>query len=714
MSAEPKLTDLLKQHFGFDDFREGQETVVRAALEGRDALLVMPTGSGKSLCFQLTALMLPGVTLVVSPLIALMKDQVDALERKGIPATFLNSSVSLDEMTWRLEQMRQGRYKLVYLAPERFRNQRFMHVLQRVPVSMLTIDEAHCISQWGHDFRPDYLYLQNVVRAMPPETRIMAVTATATEEVREDICRQLCLGDAPRKEPLVLVTGFARNNLYLAVHPVRTHAQKLERVCTLVDLFGCGIVYCATRKMAERVCMMLKEHGYAPFLYHGALSDAEREAVQNAFMKADKGIAVATNAFGMGVDRADIRFVVHWDVPGSIEAYYQEIGRAGRDGGFAWCELLYTYADVRTQQFFLDGANPTVEDVYSVYRTVCSECADGEEVTCSAEEWAERAGLRNGMAVRSILGMLERAGAIEREMKPGQRIYTTRLSSQEDLSKLKRICAHLHVKRSADEQKLQAMLGFVSAKGCRHRFLLSYFGESMKRYRCCQCDICQELPSRLPGRVVPDKEQSVVLQKALSGVGRMNGRFAISHVIQMLRGETDELIARFELDKLTTYGLLSGFSAAWLEVLFRYLQIEDFIRTVDGEHQFVRLTPRGRDWLFGRLPQEALFYPIAGKPAESILKKAVSAASGLKVPAAQGSKGVERRLTVWAQEEAERRGLPRYAILQKKTIQALASTMPESREALENVPGLGDIKISRYGDKILELLNKTESLGNDA
>lgn len=699
------LHEALKKYFGFEAFREGQEAVIRAALGSRDALLVMPTGSGKSLCFQLTALMLPGTTLVVSPLIALMKDQVDALERRGISATYLNSSVDSDEMGWRLDQLKKGRYKLVYIAPERFRNQRFLQVLESIPVSMLTIDEAHCISQWGHDFRPDYLHLQTVVRKLPPQTRVMAVTATATEEVRKDICRQLCLGEAPRSEPLVLVTGFSRPNLYLTVKPVRTHAQKLQRVAALIDMFACGIIYCATRKMAERVCVMLKECGASPLLYHGALSDSERIAVQDAFMRAEKAVVVATNAFGMGVDRADIRFVAHWDVPGSIEAYYQEVGRAGRDGAFAWCELLYTYADVRTQQFFLDGANPTAEDVYSIYRTVQSECADGAEATFSAEEWAGRAGLKNDMAVRSILGMLERAALIERELKAGQRIYTTRLAPKQDLERLKRLCARLQLKRSADEQKLQAMLGFVSARGCRHRFLLAYFGESSPHSRCVQCDVCSALPERLAPPTPLSADEALLLKKALSGIGRMNARFTIAQVIQVMRGETHPFIEHHALHALSTYGLLKESDPTFLESVYRCALVDGLIRLAgDGAHN-ASLTPRGRDWLFDRLPGAPLHWPRK----EKAITQPVEKPKPLKVPTSGNTQSLERKIAHWAVAEAERRNLPRYAILHKKTIQALASAMPDSTEALQEIPGLGDIKIARYGRQILRLLHGTDS-----
>ena len=317
---EIDLKEALRRHFGFGAFRSGQERVVRAVLEGRDALVVMPTGSGKSLCFQLPALLMSGTTVVVSPLIALMKDQVDALSAKRIPATFLNSTLTADESVRRLAQLRMGHYKLVYVAPERFRNPRFLEALSETPLSMLAIDEAHCISAWGHDFRPDYLHLGEIIATLPPSVRLLAVTATATDAVREDVVKHLRLGEGGRPEPEVIVTGFERPNLALNVTRVRTHGEKLERLLQIIEFFRTGIVYCATRKMVERVQELLAVHGVRALAYNGAMEDEERTRVQDAFMRREAPVVVATNAFGMGVDRPDIRFVVHWDIPGSLEA----------------------------------------------------------------------------------------------------------------------------------------------------------------------------------------------------------------------------------------------------------------------------------------------------------------------------------------------------------------------------------------------------------
>lgn len=362
---DEELKEELNRRFGYEDFREGQLAPISAVMNGRDAVVVMPTGAGKSLCFQLPALLMNGITIVVSPLIALMRDQVSALERRRVPATFINSALDAREADRRLAAIIAGEYKLVYVAPERLAHAAFREVLRKLDLSFLAVDEAHCISQWGHDFRPDYLALGEIIAAHP-KMRVMAVTATATPDVRDDIIRQLGLRGRYSSELFVQVLGFSRLNLNLAVVPCRTHEEKLRRLLALATTHKLGIVYAATRKHAESVYVKLRNAVAAGglgeseiLLYHAGLDSAERSRVQSRFVNGKYPIVVATNAFGMGVDRADIRFVAHWDIPGSVEAYYQEVGRAGRDGLPSWCELFFNYADVHTQEFFFrESENP--------------------------------------------------------------------------------------------------------------------------------------------------------------------------------------------------------------------------------------------------------------------------------------------------------------------------------------------------------------------
>jgi ATP-dependent DNA helicase RecQ len=341
--------------FGLSEFRPGQREVIEAVLAGRPTIAVLPTGAGKSLCYQLPSLALGGLTVVVSPLIALMKDQVDALSAHGIPATFINSSIDPEERRRRLHASLRGEVRLLYVAPERFRAPAFFEALERARPALLAIDEAHCIVEWGRDFRPDYARLGEVVQRLRPP-RVVALTATATPAVRAQIVRQLGL-----VEPAVFVRGFDRPNLELGVVPVAGDQDKLGRCAALLGepavRVAPSIVYVATRKKAEQVALQLCDRGIAARAYHAGMADAERVEVQELWMN-DRRLraVVATNAFGMGIDQRDVRLVVHHDLPGSIEAYYQEAGRAGRDGLPARCVLLFNHADVKLREFLIDNA----------------------------------------------------------------------------------------------------------------------------------------------------------------------------------------------------------------------------------------------------------------------------------------------------------------------------------------------------------------------
>ena len=705
--TDERLRLELVKHFGHAAFREGQAAAVSTVLNGRDVVLVMPTGSGKSLCYQLTALLMPGVTVVISPLIALMKDQVDALGRKGISATFLNSSVDGGEMAYRLDGLRNGRYKLVYVAPERFRNHRFADALAAAHVSLLTIDEAHCISQWGHDFRPDYLNLKHVLAQLGP-VRVMAVTATATPDVRDDIVRQLGLGEAPREAPVVSVTGFARPNLYLSVTRCPTHRHKFARLVQAVEAYRCGIVYCSTRKMVERVAALLQGDGFKPLLYHGAMADGERTAAQEKFMAEDAPVVVATNAFGMGVDRGDLRFVVHWDIPGSLEAYYQEVGRAGRDGAPAWCELLYNYADVATQRFFLDGANPAFADILAVWQAVRQACGQ-QEVTCSIEEWAKLAKVKNEMEVRTILGLIERARLIEREILPGNRAYTTRLLPDPDpaLLELKKITASLEEKRVRDERKLETFLRFVDHPGCRHAYMLNYFGETSLSASCGNCDRCRR---RTPVKPLPPSEaQWIVIQKVLSCVTRMKGRFGALRVAQVLHGDAEETVVRHELDKLTTFGLLSDMAVSQIREVLEALQTEGCVEVSPDEYRLVSISAKGRKVMMRQCEGFLIAWPkdkgAAAVPERPPVPREEARVVGTG-PAPDPA--LVARLSNWARKTAAIHQTEPYRILNKATVEAIAAARPSSFAELEAVKGMGPVKVQRYGRMILDLLENRE------
>ena len=342
---------LLQHYFGYGEFRPGQEELVDGILGGRDVFGIMPTGGGKSICYQLPGLMLPGVTLVISPLISLMHDQVMALKAAGIPGAYVNSSLTFPQLRAVYRNMLQGRYKIIYVAPERLQSEGFLDTVLQMDVSMVAVDEAHCISQWGQDFRPSYLRIVEFIRRLPRRPVIAAFTATATQKVRQDVKRILEL-----RSPVEVVTGFDRPNLWFEVrHPEMKEAELLK---LLEKRRGrSGIVYCATRKSVEHICQYLCDRGFAATRYHAGLEEAERTANQDAFLYDEKTVMVATNAFGMGIDKSNVNFVIHYNMPKSLEGYYQEAGRAGRDGSNADCILLYGPRDVQTARFFIENGS---------------------------------------------------------------------------------------------------------------------------------------------------------------------------------------------------------------------------------------------------------------------------------------------------------------------------------------------------------------------
>jgi ATP-dependent DNA helicase RecQ len=368
----------LLDRFGLERFRPGQQEVVESVLGGRDVMCVMPTGGGKSLCYQLPSLAMPGTTIVVSPLIALMKDQVDALRQRGIAAALINSSLSAAEQSEAMRQMAAGAYDLVYVAPERLRNRTFLDSVGQAQVSLLAVDEAHCISEWGHDFRPDYARLGMFRERYLGDVQTIALTATATPAVREDIGRLLRL-----REPRMFITGFARDNLRFEVAPCKGDREKDAWLGDyLTQQPGAGIIYAATRRRCEEIADWLPERTRRPVgVYHAGIDPAQRQQVQEQFMSGRLSVIVATNAFGMGIDKSDLRFVVHYNMPGTLEAYYQEAGRAGRDGRSSECVLLFSYSDRHIQEFFIENRYPSANLVRQVYQFLSARTEDPIELT---------------------------------------------------------------------------------------------------------------------------------------------------------------------------------------------------------------------------------------------------------------------------------------------------------------------------------------------
>ncbi len=699
--------EALARHFGFRAFLEGQEEAMRAILGGKDALIVMPTGGGKSLCYQLPAMVLEGTTLVVSPLIALMKDQVDALTAKGLPATFINSSLAESEMERRIAAMARGEFRLVYVAPERFRSERFTEALAPMRLALFAVDEAHCISQWGHDFRPDYMRLKHVLERLG-QPRVAALTATATPEVREDIVTQLGLGCNGRAAPHVLVSGFARHNLTLAVEPVSGGAEKLEHVLYVIKALGTGIVYCSTRKNVEHVTAAVVAHGQRAVAYHGGMTDEQRSAAQEAFMERELPVAVATNAFGMGVDRADLRFVVHYDIPGSVEAYYQEAGRAGRDGEPSWCQLLYNYADVRTQQFFIEGSNPSREIFESVYQALCVLCARGP-VEMPITAIAQQAGQpRNGMAVGTALNQLERAGFIERNYAPGSRVYTTQVKRPVlPFDELPIDYEYLDEKRARDEAKLARMVKYAEHKQCRHHFILKYFGDAEAARHCAVCDNCLA-QGRGAARTLSDEERLTV-RKALSGVARLDGRYGRGRIVQMLTGSKAREIIEAGLDQVSTYGALEEYGSDYVWALLEALIEAGCVEVSAGEYPTLRITPLGREVMLDKATVNLAL--VAHKMAEEHAKPARKRRGSARQTeliddsaAAPADARLMSALRAWRRQKAGELGLPAFRIFPDQTMTLLAQHTPQNQLGLLQIKGLGPAKVRQFGAELVELI----------
>jgi ATP-dependent DNA helicase RecQ len=477
------LRAALQENFGFDDFHPGQEDVVSRVLDGQDTLAILATGAGKSLTYQLPALLLEGTTVVVSPLIALMKDQLDMLRERGInDVVALNSTLSEDQELRARERIASGTLRIVYTTPEKLEDEAFLRLLKSIKVPLFVVDEAHCISQWGHDFRPAYLALGGVIAALGHPT-VLALTATATPSVREDILYQLGL-----EQVKPIVRGFDRPNLIYEARKADKEADKLRILSTLFTgdeaLEGTGIIYTATIKNALDVQRYLRtELGIPAAVYHSKLHKEDRTSVHNLFMDEAIRAVVATNAFGLGIDKPNIRFVLHYDLPGSLEAYTQEAGRAGRDGLDSRCILIYRMSDTRVQNYFLTGKYPDVEEVQRVFGTI--------EVFGNQSGGVSMVDLRKILQLpltklKVILALLKKSGYIEHAGKSAYGLTEAVRKHRDLILNL----ANYDTKKSYDQSKLAMMLQYAETVSCRRRFILNYFGEDFDRTNCGACDNC--------------------------------------------------------------------------------------------------------------------------------------------------------------------------------------------------------------------------------
>ena len=596
MSNDPR--QILEQTFGYRSFRGPQEAVIRAVVAGEDALVLMPTGGGKSLCYQVPALAREGTGIVISPLIALMQDQVNALRELGVRAGFLNSTLAAQEVFATERALREGRIDLLYVAPERLLQPRTLELLHEAQIALFAIDEAHCVSQWGHDFRADYLALDILQREFPGVPRI-ALTATADMRTREEIVTRLGLQDAKQ-----FIVGFDRPNIRYRIRQKERPKQQLLAFLREEQAGNAGIVYCLSRAKVEETARWLQEEGFHALPYHAGMDKDERARNQSRFLREEAVVMVATIAFGMGIDKPDVRFVAHLDLPKSIEAYYQETGRAGRDGEPATAMLLYGFEDVvKLRQMALQS--------------------EGNETF-----------------------------------------------------------------KRHEQQRLTAMLGLCEITSCRRQALLRYFGDTMES-PCGNCDNCLEPPEEWDG--------SEAARMALSCVYRTGQRFGANHVIDVLRGASNDRIFSFDHHLLSTFGIGKDIAAEQWRSVFRQLVARGLLDVDPEGYGGLRLGAQARPVLRG---EESVWLRRDRKaaPVRAIGKRE----RGTEVD--EADRPLWDALRACRKRLADAQNVPPYVIFHDATLRAMLADHPQNARELRAVSGVGDSKLERYGEAFLAVL----------
>lgn len=640
MTGMEQALSALKQYFGYDAFRPGQASLVQSILEGRDCLGVMPTGAGKSICYQIPAIVSKGLTVVISPLVSLMRDQVDSLEEAGIHAGFVNSTQSADEQALTLAQARQGEYKLLYVAPERLETPRFVTFAQQVNIELLAIDEAHCVSQWGQDFRPAYLGIGDFIDQLSRRPKVAAFTATATEHVRRDIVAMLRLRD-----PYLVVTCFDRPNLFFDVVKLETR-DKNRWVCKYIQdhKSESGIVYCAMRKETEELCEMLNRHGITACNYHGGLAPLQRDKAQDQFVNDDVQVVVATNAFGMGIDKSNVRFVIHHNMPESIEAYYQEAGRAGRDGENARCTLLWNESDIVTRRRLLDMDS------------------GNDRLTIQQSELVKAS---HRQLLQTMIG------------------YCRTTS-----------CLHEYMLHYFGQDLDQASLGLSPAVSNEDMVCDSNDGGEEVSKSCKTCSNCLSTFATI--------DVSRMARTISRCVHDVHQAFGAGKIVQILLGSQSKDILDRHLDKCPSYGALQGEHAARVRDVLNQMAADGYLTITEGRLPLVQFGPKAAQTV-----RDDFHYEIKQVQRKRLTVTDRDAKSDItSVQASREDESLFQALRQVRASIARRIGKPPYIVFSDKSLRDMCRLRPKDDEAFMQVSGVGEHKLDLYGQEFMEAIRK--------
>ncbi|MDD2495878.1 MAG: DNA helicase RecQ [Tissierellia bacterium] len=588
-----KALVLLKKYYGYDSFREGQKEIIENILNGNDVLAVMPTGGGKSICYQIPAMIMEGTTIVISPLISLMKDQVDTLQQLDIPAAYINSSLPLGELNRIIFEACNNKYKLLYVAPERLDSENFIEMLKNIKISMIAVDEAHCVSQWGHDFRPSYLKIRELEKLYKEKPIISAFTATATPAVREDIINLIKLHNH-----FEIITGFDRVNLKFDVVKLNKKFPYLLKYIE-ENKEKSGIIYCLTRKLTDEVHNRLITAGYKAVKYHAGLSDAERNKNQDDFLYDNADIIVATNAFGMGIDKLDIRYVIHYNMPKNIESYYQEAGRAGRDGEASECILLFNPSDIVMNNFLIE-------------------------------------------------------------------------SSIDESNK------------SNEYAKLREMINYCNTDKCLRHYIINYFDSSFNKEKCNNCSNCLS--------EIESSDITMETQKILSCIYRMEERFGMNVVIDVLKGSSSQRIRMLKFDKLSTYGLMKEYSKDTLKEIIAYLISDGYIIISGDKYPVLKISQTGNAVLRGK--QQVTIKKVFSKNNQED-----------KNILTDYPKDLFEMLRAKRKELAHKLKVAPFIVFSDATLKDMCVKYPLNKEDMLRIKGVGEHKAEKYGEVFIDIIS---------